>query len=96
VDIDGTPFIWYSLSSLADVNDLDVLLVDGPPGSTGALARFPAYPLLREKLAPSALILIDDVHRNDERSAVDKWIELGGLSELTSYGRDQALLQCVR
>ena len=87
--------MWYSTSSLEDVKDIDVLLVDGPPGSTGAMARFPAYPLLREKLASSALILVDDVHRDDERSAVDMWVELGGLSTLATYGRDQALLQCV-
>ena len=95
VDIDGTQFMWYSTSSLEDVKDIDVLLVDGPPGSTGAMARFPAYPLLREKLASSALILVDDVHRDDEMSAVDMWVELGGLSKLPTYGRDQALLQCV-
>ena len=76
-------------SSISDLTDIDLLIVDGPPGSTGTRARFPAYPLLSERLAPSALILVDDLQRSDERAVVDAWLEMGGVSELPTYGRDK-------
>lgn len=72
---------------------VDVLIVDGPPGLTGDWARYPAYPLLREKLRPGAIVLIDDAQRTDERSIVEAWLELGGLSQSTSSSSDQAVLR---
>lgn len=67
-------FSWYSLESVALATPIDVLLVDGPPQSTGQLARYPAMPLLVEHLAPDALILVDDAHRPDERKMVEEWL----------------------
>ena len=32
---------WYSTSALADVEKIDLLLVDGPPGRTNKHARYP-------------------------------------------------------
>ncbi|HEY5890664.1 MAG TPA: class I SAM-dependent methyltransferase [Acidimicrobiia bacterium] len=95
VEIDGGVYLWYDTSSILDLNDLDLLIVDGPPASTGTWARFPAYPLLSERLAHSALILVDDLQRSDERAVVDAWLEMGGVSELPTYGREQAILQIV-
>ena len=92
VEIDGGTYLWYEGSSISDLTDIDLLIVDGPPGSTGTRARFPAYPLLSERLAPSALILVDDLQRSDERAVVDAWLEMGGVSELPNYGREQAIL----
>ena len=93
VEIDGGTYLWYEDSSISDLTDIDLLIVDGPPGSTGTRARFPAYPLLIERLAPSALILVDDLQRSDERAVVDAWLEMGGVSELPTYGREQAILR---
>ena len=93
VEIDGGTYLWYDASSILDIGDIDLLIVDGPPGSTGTWARFPAYPLLNERLARSALILVDDLQRSDERAVVDAWLEMGGVSELPTYGREQAILQ---
>lgn len=95
VDIDGGSYLWYEVSSILDLSDIDLLIVDGPPGSTGTRARFPAYPLLSEKLAPSAFILVDDLQRSDERAVVDAWVEMGGVSESPAYGREQAILRRI-
>jgi predicted O-methyltransferase YrrM len=35
---------WYSASAIADVEEIDLLLVDGPPRCTNKLARYPAVP----------------------------------------------------
>jgi predicted O-methyltransferase YrrM len=65
---------WYSASALADVEEIDLLLVDGPPGRTSKLARYPAVPALRDKLRPGATVMLDDCHRRDERETLRKWL----------------------
>jgi len=71
---------WYSLSALADVAEIDLLLVDGPPGRTHKLARYPAVPALRDKLRPGAVVMLDDCHRRDEKETLHKWLaEVPGL-----------------
>ena len=93
IEIDGTARMWYAASAIADLDDIDVLIVDGPPGTTGERARYPAYPILRPKLAPSALIIIDDAERTDEKAIVDVWLGQGGLSRVTTMSNDQAILR---
>jgi predicted O-methyltransferase YrrM len=73
--IGGEDFLWYrteSLSSLAD-HCADLLVVDGPPGTTNRLARYPALPLLRRYLSDHAVILVDDARRQDEREMIKRW-----------------------
>lgn len=67
---------WYSLQALDDVSDIDMLLVDGPPQSTGKRARFPALPLLRERLNREAVVVLDDHHRKDEQMVLADWLGL--------------------
>ena len=58
-------------------------MVDGPPGRTTKLARYPAVPALREKLRPGATVMLDDCHRRDERETLRRWLdEVPGLSLL--------------
>lgn len=74
IDINGTAFDWYSLSSMADLTDIDMLLVDGPPAATGPQARYPSLPKLIDRLAPSATVILDDAHRDDEAAIVESWL----------------------
>jgi glycosyltransferase involved in cell wall biosynthesis/predicted O-methyltransferase YrrM len=72
---------WYSTSAIADVEEIDLLLVDGPPGRTSKLARYPAVPALRDKLRPGATVMLDDCHRRDEKETLRRWLaEVPGLS----------------
>ena len=68
----GQVFEWYS-AELAGEDKIDVLIVDGPPGSTGPMARFPAIPLLKKSLSPSASVFLDDINRPEEREILSKW-----------------------
>ncbi len=80
-DVDGNTAAWYSMDALEDVlpERIDVLIVDGPPAKLGKEARRPAVPLLEERLAPDALILMDDGDREDETRIAHAWHErLGG------------------
>jgi predicted O-methyltransferase YrrM len=74
---------WYTLpeEGLPAPASVDLLLVDGPPGATGHLARYPALPLLAPRLAPGATIVVDDADRPDEREMARRWqSERPGLS----------------
>lgn len=68
-------FPWYSFHPADVIAPIDVLLVDGPPQSTGRHARYPALPLLLEHLAPRAAIVVDDADRHDETEMLGYWTE---------------------
>lgn len=53
-----------------------LVLVDGPPGSTGPNARFPALPKLLNHLPRAKFdVVLDDYDRNEEKNVAEKWIE---------------------
>jgi len=58
---------WYDLSQLADISDIDLLFIDGPPGSKNDRARHPALAECLSKLSPRAIIVIDDAGRDGEK-----------------------------
>ncbi len=64
---------WYDSDGWSDLEGINMLLVDGPPGHTSERARGPALPLLRDRLAPFALVVLDDTHRPEERAIIDDW-----------------------
>jgi predicted O-methyltransferase YrrM len=72
---------WYQLPAEGLPASVELLLVDGPPGATGPLARYPALPQLAPRLAPGATIVLDDADRPDERETTRRWqAERPGLS----------------
>ena len=74
---DGAP--WYSLGAIDSLPErIDLLLVDGPPGHGEGMAhsRYPALPALADRLAPGALVILDDASREPEREIVQRWQQL--------------------
>lgn len=73
--LDGAP--WYAASSLEGLpaSGVELLLVDGPPGYGAGMARsrYPALPALAERLAPGAVVVLDDAERPGEREIVERW-----------------------
>lgn len=74
-ECDGKVYEWYSLGALEGINDIDLVLIDGPPASTGPEARYPALPKITNILAPNATVVLDDAHRQDEADIVQAWLE---------------------
>lgn len=74
VDLGGETWRWYD-PTLVPHNEIDMLLVDGPPGPTGPQARYPALPLLAERLAKDAVVVLDDADRPDERAIAARWTD---------------------
>jgi predicted O-methyltransferase YrrM len=66
-------FSWYDLPDGVPPNGVDLLFVDGPPGTAGELARYPALPILGARLSPGAVIVMDDTTRPEEVAAVSRW-----------------------
>jgi hypothetical protein len=93
-EIEGRVVRWYGpqYEPLLDA-PIDILLVDGPPGSSGPRARYPAIPLLKPHLAPACRIILDDGNRPDERAIAHAWsAELGATLSYLEGGRGGWLL----
>lgn len=76
VTVDAERYRFYDVAALAAIGErsIDVLLIDGPPGRTQPQARYPAVPLLLGRLAPAAIVILDDALRRDERRIARRWL----------------------
>lgn len=73
LSIDDWSGRWYDTSGLPQTKIIDMLVIDGPPSGTGALARYPAVPHLYARLNADAVIVLDDADRVDETRAAAQW-----------------------
>ena len=73
VEINEEVFQWYDLERLPDIK-IDMLVIDGPPGFLQKQSRYPALPLLRDRLAKHCVIYLDDAARDDEKELVERWL----------------------
>ncbi|MCS2609144.1 class I SAM-dependent methyltransferase [Halomonas dongshanensis] len=67
---------WYSL----DVNEIiahniDLLIVDGPPGKICKYSRYPALGAFYSKLAFEAEVWMDDADRYEEKIINEQWVD---------------------
>ncbi|WP_159940165.1 MULTISPECIES: class I SAM-dependent methyltransferase [unclassified Nocardiopsis] len=78
VTVDGqertTADRWYDASVFADLEDIGLVFVDGPPQATGLQARYPAVPVLLPRCTEDAVIVLDDAARPDEQAIGDRWL----------------------
>lgn len=66
---------WYDSTALKDLEEIGLVFVDGPPGTTGPDARLPAVPALVSRLAPRCTVVLDDTNRPDEAGIGERWRE---------------------
>ncbi|MDE3719987.1 class I SAM-dependent methyltransferase [Nocardiopsis sp. N85] len=65
---------WYDLAALADLTDVGLVFVDGPPQATGLHARYPALPRLLSHCTEDVVFVLDDADREEERAVGDRWL----------------------
>lgn len=96
----GRVTLWYDLAGFVDLDDIDLLIVDGPAqhGRVTPQIRFPAAPLLYNRLARNAIILVDDANRSHERAMVAEWLNRLPLIEVQRFPTETGavLLQARR
>ena len=80
---------WYDTSQFRDLKRIDLLIVDGPPGSKEPKARKPALPELIERLSPRAIVVIDDVNRDGERELAEAFAKALPNHILTIYPHEK-------
>ena len=52
-----------------------MLVIDGPPGFLQKHSRYPALPMLNERLAEYCAVFLDDAAREDEQELVRRWLK---------------------
>ncbi len=73
-EVGGESHRWYGEKADGSVSErIDLLLVDGPPGGLAPKIRYPAVPLLADRLTSDALIFLDDARRGDESDIAEAW-----------------------
>lgn len=76
VYINGIKWTWYNIYFLSKVNNIDILIIDGPPAYIQKMSRFPALPILIDKLNYNISIYLDDGNREDEKKIIREWKNL--------------------
>ena len=75
-NLSGREYLWYDVSPLETLEGpIEVAVIDGPPANNQPDARYPALPLLMNRLSPDAVVLVDDADRPGEREMIRRWIE---------------------
>jgi predicted O-methyltransferase YrrM len=74
VSLNGQSWQWYDLRDVPLPEQIDLLVVDGPPYQTQPLARYPAIPLLFDRLSPQAVLILDDAFRPEEQAILQRWL----------------------
>ena len=80
---------WYDTAVIKDLKRIDLLIVDGPPGSKNSEARMPARAEFIAKLSPKAIIVIDDVNREGERKLAEAFAKALPNHVLTIYPHEK-------
>lgn len=80
--LDGKNFSWYNLDAFQPNAPIDLLLVDGPPVYLNERARYPALPLLLDRLSDQAIIVLDDAARPDEQQIIRQWMAMDAFTRV--------------
>jgi predicted O-methyltransferase YrrM len=68
---------WYDLAALSRLpqSGIELLLIDGPPAGEPGLgrSRYPALPVLSDRLAEDGIVILDDIERPGEADVLSAW-----------------------
>jgi hypothetical protein len=65
-------FDWYDVETVPLPETIGLVVCDAPPGPTRG-GRCGLAPILKDRLAPGCVVLIDDTNRAAEREIVGRW-----------------------
>ena len=70
--VDYGRYRWYDVDAAPCAGGFDLVVCDGPPGSTPG-GRYGLLPVMGARLSARCLILLDDTHRVAERRIIEMW-----------------------
>ena len=73
ITVDGRESWWFDIAALEGLDGVGLMCVDGPPSVDEPEARWPALPLLRDRLEPGARVVLDDMVREGEQAVAAEW-----------------------
>ncbi len=85
----GSGSDWYDTKAIKDLQRVDLLIVDGPPGSKNPNARMPAFTEFINKLSPKVIVVIDDVNREGERALAENFAKALPKHVMTIYPHEK-------
>ena len=71
--VEDREVVWYDPAALDGLHGIGLAFVDGPPATTGHQARWAAVPMLADRLAPGARVVLDDLVRDEEKQILELW-----------------------
>ena len=74
VQLNNDNFQWYALDNLPEV-EIDMLVIDGPPGFLQKHSRYPALQMLNDILGEHCAVFLDDAAREDEQELGKSWLK---------------------
>lgn len=96
-ELDGEPWQWYDLGAVdLPKQNIEMVVIDGPPRLTQRLARFPAFPILRDRLSPNSILMLDDGNRTDEQQIVRIWAKIESSLECKFLNLEKGAFICRR
>ncbi len=66
---------WYAIDDLKIIESIDLIVIDGPPHFTSENARYPAVPVLYDRLSIGGAVVLDDSNRPEETWAFGQWLK---------------------
>lgn len=84
---------WYPRHLFSDLQNVDLLVVDGPPQAKNQNHRWPAMWELESKMNMSSVIILDDAFREEESALANAWSQLGNyILEIKPFEKGAAIL----
>jgi hypothetical protein len=70
--VDHGDFDWYDVEAVNLPNGIGLVVCDGPKGTTRG-GRYGLAPVMKDRLAPGCIVLLDDTSREAERAIIEQW-----------------------
>jgi predicted O-methyltransferase YrrM len=72
IEVDGERCAWHAIEALDGLDDIDLVVDDGPPRYLGERLRYASLPTFAERLRPDGLFVLDFVD-DEERETLALW-----------------------
>ena len=74
IHANNTEYLWYNTAMIpAPDQTIDMLVIDGPSGFIQKNSRYPALPMLYDRLSKNSIVFLDDAARVDEKEIAELW-----------------------